>query len=108
MSNYIKRGNLMWEGSRMMLPEHIQALRAQKKDLMKDPKPQLNEYELTEIGTIAMESLRYNLDTRILYWNDGYDKEVTGVVECIDNQLKQLQIAGQWIKIEKLKWIERI
>ncbi|MGJ9383019.1 hypothetical protein CR203_18000 [Salipaludibacillus neizhouensis] len=108
MSDYIKRGNLMWEGSRMMLPEHIQALRNRNREVTKDPKPNLNDYELTELGFVAMESLNYTIDVRIIYWNNGYDTEISGVIDHIDHQLHQLKISGEWIKINDLKSMERI
>lgn len=108
MSDYIKRGNLMWEGSRMMLPEHIQALRHRKKEVIKDPKPQLDDHELTELGIVAMESLNYTLDVRIIYWNDGYDTEITGVIDHINHQFNKFKISGEWIKIKDLKSMERI
>lgn len=108
MSDYLKRGNLMWEGSRMMLPEHIQALRNRKHKAEQDTPPSLTEDDLTELGVLAMDSLHYALEIKILYWEDGRNQEVIGVIDHMDHQLKRLKINDQWISVKALKQIEKI
>jgi len=108
MSDYLKRGNLMWEGSRMMLPEHIQALRERKRKAEQDAPPSLTEDDLTELGILAMDSLHYALEVKVLYWVDGTNQEMIGVIDYMDHQLKRLKINDQWISVNTLKQIEKI
>ncbi|WP_416150748.1 YolD-like family protein [Salipaludibacillus sp. HK11] len=108
MSDYLKRGNLMWEGSRMMLPEHIQALRNRKKSKKQDPRPSLEEDDLTEFSLIATDSLNHMLHVTVVYWRDGFDQEITGVIDHMDHHLKRLKINGQWIHVRELKKIEKL
>ncbi|WP_280771962.1 YolD-like family protein [Salipaludibacillus daqingensis] len=108
MSDYLKRGNLMWEGSRMMLPEHIQALRQRRKRAEQDAPPSLTEDDLTELGIVAMDSLHYALEVKIVYWQDGANIEIIGIIDYMDHQLKRLKINGEWISVNALKQIEKI
>lgn len=98
----------MWEGSRMMLPEHIQALRERKRKATHDPQPNLTEDELTELGHVAMDSLYHTIEVTVVYWQDGYDQRVTGVIDEIDSLGKRLKLNGEWINITVLKRIDRV
>ncbi len=42
MNDHLKRGNLLWEGSRMFLPEHKQSLLERKRLKQKLQKPILD------------------------------------------------------------------
>ncbi|MCR6095505.1 YolD-like family protein [Salipaludibacillus agaradhaerens] len=105
---FLRRGNLMWEGSRMMLPEHIQALREYDREKAEDPKPHLTEDELTDMGHIAFDSMRYTLEVKLTHWHEGYYTDVIGIIDKIDTQLKQVKINDKWIKINLIKVIERL
>ncbi|MCE7794508.1 YolD-like family protein [Salipaludibacillus sp. CUR1] len=108
MSDYLKRGNLMWEGSRMMLPEHLQALRERKNKVREDPPPALTEEELTEFGLIAHDSLHHTLEVKIIYWRDGFDHETAGIIDRIDGYASRFKIENKWIEVKELKRIERL
>lgn len=113
MSDYLKRENLLWEGSRMMLPEHKQAIRAQNEKEKHVPPPLLDEQELTEIGIVAMESLSYSLPVHVVYWEDGYYKKLIAAVERINEQthcvtFRESPECITTVDIQKLKSIERI
>ncbi|TSB45326.1 YolD-like family protein [Alkalicoccobacillus porphyridii] len=113
MSDYLRRENLLWEGSRMMLPEHKQAIRAQNEYEKRVNPPLLDEQELEELGIVAMESLSYSLPIHVEYWEDGYYKKLIAVVERVNEQSKQVSFREGpesivTVEIQKLKSIERI
>ncbi|MDQ0206524.1 YolD-like family protein [Alkalicoccobacillus murimartini] len=113
MSEYLKRGNLLWEGSRMMLPEHKQAIRAQNEQEKRVEAPLLDEQELEELGIIAMESLSYALPVHVVYWEDGYYRKLIATVERVDEQQKRVTFrvseeCSMPINIRSLKSMERI
>ncbi len=105
--------NMRWESMRMMLPEHVQALRDRKKELKKVKKPMLDDQELQEIGIVVMDALKHELDVRIVYWEDGYLKEVVGVVDGVDYQEQWIKARVdddeiEYIYIDCLKSVERV
>ncbi|WP_332634679.1 YolD-like family protein [Halalkalibacter flavus] len=56
MNKVTKGSNMRWEGSRMMLPEHVEGLQHQKEEKTKVPRHELDEQELQEVGTVIMNS----------------------------------------------------
>lgn len=108
MSDYIKRGNLMWEGSRMMLPEHVAALRHRNKSAKQAPPPDLTDEDVTEMGIVASESLQHKIPVLVRHWKDGYTLEKIGTIESIDKQLLQIKINGTLITVAHLFSIERV
>ncbi|WP_052144704.1 YolD-like family protein [Halalkalibacter okhensis] len=108
---YLHRGNLLWESSRMFLPEHKEALLERRLDLQKVGKPELDEQELEEIGIIVTDSLKHELDVQIIYWEDGLFHELIGIVDRIDWQCKKIKIRTEdmptYIDIDCLKSVIR-
>ncbi|WP_088105602.1 YolD-like family protein [Halalkalibacter urbisdiaboli] len=109
----LKRGNLLWESSRMFLPEHKQALLARKETLKKVPKPLLDDQELQEIGYVVMDSLHYTLSIEVEYWEDGFFKVVNGIVNLVDYQMKFIKLETESfgvmkINIDCLRRVERL
>ena len=103
--------NMQWESMRMMLPEHVQALRDRKEEMKKVEKPMLDDQELQEIGIVVMDSLRHELDVAIVYWEDGFFKRVVGVVDRVDMQQMRIKVKIKedygYIDIDCLKSVER-
>ncbi len=61
---------------------------------------------------MVMESLNYELDIKVVYWDDGYYKEVIGVVDRVDMQLKRIKLVVDeemvYIPIDCLKTVDRV
>lgn len=53
--DHLRRGNLLWEGSRMMLPEHKERLLSHRRQLGSRARPELDEQQLQEFSqTLAL------------------------------------------------------
>ncbi|ARK30617.1 YolD-like family protein [Halalkalibacter krulwichiae] len=109
---HLQRGNILWESSRMFLPEHKQALLHRKQEIKKVEKPELDEQEWQEIGIIVFDSLKHELDVKVIYWNDGFFHELVGIIDKVDLHLKRIKIRiGEdidFIAIDCLKTIVRM
>lgn len=109
---HLERGNLLWESSRMFLPEHKQALLDRKAQLKKEAKPELDEQELDEIGLVVFDSLKHELHVKITYWNEGFFRELIGIIDKVDLQLKQIKLRMDeeidFIAIDCLKSVDRM
>lgn len=104
----LHRGNLMWEGSRMMLPEHVEAMQQYHRDKLKVPEPNPSPEDLHEMGIIAMESLHYEMMINVSFWKDGYIQEKTGMIEGVNEITKRVRFQGETIPFHHLNWIERM
>lgn len=107
MDKYLERGNMMWEGSRMLLHEHREALEKYHRDKLKEPPPDPCREDLMEMGKAAMDSLNYEIEVTVTLWEDGFFKEETGVVERVEELQQRMKFKGKWISFKHLKWIER-
>lgn len=108
MVNKLSKGyNLRWESSRMMLPEHVEALLEQKRENKKIPKPTIDEQQFIEIGYVVMSSLRAELTIRVTIWKDGQFIHYEGIVEKVDHQMKYIIIYKDEDEFERL-WISDI
>ncbi|WP_332632547.1 YolD-like family protein [Halalkalibacter flavus] len=112
MNKATKGSNMMCESSRMMLPEHVEALRHRKEEQKKLPKHELDEQELEEISIVIMDSLKYKLEVKITYWKEGYYREMIGVVDLVDVQTKKIKPRVdddiEYLFIDCLKQVERL
>lgn len=91
MSQNLNRGNKLWEGSRMFLPEHKQALLKRKKNQQKESKPLLDEQQLEEMNQRILFSKTHHLPVRITFFKEGFFEEITGYPADFletDNQLR--------------------
>ncbi|WP_227939481.1 YolD-like family protein [Alkalihalobacillus deserti] len=109
---HLDRGNLLWESSRMFLPEHKQALLLRKEELKKIEKPELDEQELQEIGIIVLDSLKHELNVKITYWSEGFFHELIGIIDKVDLHLKRIKIRMDeeidFVAIDCLKSVDRV
>jgi hypothetical protein len=109
---HLQRGNLLWESSRMFLPEHKHALLERKEELKKVEKPELDEQELHAIGLIVLDSLKHELAVKVIYWHDGFFREQIGIIDKVDLHLKKIKIKMDedihFVAIDCLKSVVRV
>lgn len=87
--------NGLWESSRMMLPEHKEALikNGEGNDLarMKGPKrPTRDEFELEEIGERLAEAHQEESTVSLLVWN--WEVPVQGRIVTMDSRTKTVHV----------------
>ncbi|WP_128747506.1 YolD-like family protein [Lederbergia galactosidilytica] len=79
--------NLMWESSRMMLPEHVECILDWRKSLDEEKKPIIDEQQWEEFGQTIQEAIANNQRVKFTIWKDGFFEDVKGWVHNIDPQL---------------------
>ncbi|WP_062048256.1 YolD-like family protein [Bacillus sp. JCM 19034] len=107
----LQRGNKLWH-MQFILPEHSEALQQWYSEQDKVPKPSLDEQVITEIGFVMMDSLNNEIDVKVVYWKDGFIKEVIGIIDRVDRQQKYMKILTKddiiTIKVDCLMSVDRI
>jgi hypothetical protein len=101
-----KGSNLLWEGSRIILPEHREGIIKQRINLMKRNKPALDEQKIEEFAYIIQESLLENRTVKVLVFGDFGDIEYKGVVTKVDQQYRKMKLENsddcEWIKLDDI------
>lgn len=98
--------NLMWEGSRMMLPEHVTMLQKHRKESLKKTNPNLDEQQLDEISAVIQYSYQASAPITLTVFGEVQDQHKTGVITNIDSQLKKLKLENngecEWIDFARI------
>jgi hypothetical protein len=93
----INRGNKLFEGSRIILPEHRKGLleMTRKEWELKNRRPSIDEQELQEMSYRLQESIQMDQAVTIAYWHD-----VKGICKCwgVVRDLKQdrFKVQNDW------------
>ncbi|WYP28462.1 YolD-like family protein [Alkalihalobacillus sp. FSL W8-0930] len=107
---YLRRGNLTWEGSRMMLPEHkVRILDSNERDKRVE-KHELDPDELQEIGYVVMDALNYTKKVQINYWDDWAYHEILCFILSVSRDQKQIKVENEngdidYIQVECLRTV---
>lgn len=98
--------NLMWESSRMMLPEHKEQILQHQKELEKKTKPIMDEQQAEIFSHILFEAMVNKLNVKIKVFDPYNDRYVTGKILKLDPVRRQIKVSSQgesvWIKLEHI------
>lgn len=89
-AKYHDRGSKKWVA--MMLPEHVKLLREYNVELKRDPRPDLNEWDLEAIHDCLQLAKQSKADAKIKLWMDGQFIYKRGIIESIDLQRRKLEL----------------
>jgi hypothetical protein len=93
MSDILDRKNKLWEGSRMFLPEHRQALLEQRRRAEEITPPELDQDRLEEINRLILDALDADFPLVIRYVKDGRIHEFCGFIQKIHPHERWLKVA---------------
>lgn len=100
----VRKLESVWEGSRFMLPEHVQQLRQEMQERGRRSKPLLDPDELELIDQALGYSLLEQEQITIILFDPFADLKVRGAVLKVDKQLRQIKFQSEedysWIKID--------
>ena len=84
--------NLLWESSRMMLPEHKERINGHRETLGRKERPVLDEQEMEELALKVGESLETGRPVTLKLYGEYGDRMVTGVVTKVDPQAGRIRL----------------
>jgi len=84
--------NLMWESSRMMLPEHVEAIHEWQVEESKKVKPLLDEQQLEQFTQRIHEAKENHLIVQITKWQNGYFYTREGIIHDINQQMQTIRL----------------
>lgn len=96
----------MWESSRMMLPQHVEALHFYHEDKKRKRRPELDEQELMEIDRMISQYIDSDVELFIIIFGEFEDREIKGKFTKIDTQHKRVKVEYddelEWIRYEDI------
>lgn len=103
--------NLLWESSRMIIPEHREEILRFQKKANKKQRPILAEHKLEELSYLMSEALHDNQEVTLTVFNPYMDTVITGIIKKIDFSMKRIKILSEndetWIRFIDLLDIEK-
>lgn len=92
-------GNGLWASSRMMLPEHKEAINREWYAKKSKPHPELDAQEIELIERVLAGSFRERRKIRLRVWGEYEDEELCGVVTTVQTYLREIKLTtepGEW------------
>ncbi len=87
--------NLLWEGSRMMLPEHREQLLHEKRQEKKFHPPLLDEDQLQQINRAILEAIAHKRTVTVTYAETYGPARIRGWIEQVKPDEKRLKIVNK-------------
>ncbi|MCE5168478.1 YolD-like family protein [Paenibacillus profundus] len=85
-------GNVLWEGSRFIMPEHREAWMKQQHEQNRQPRPVLDEQEWEQIGHLLQRSMEDREPVELDLFDPFERREEIGVVVDIDMIGKRVKL----------------
>lgn len=105
MSKKLEKNGL-WESSRMMLPEHREAILEQNRSLKKKVRPELDEQEQEEIVKAIGVSMMLSEPVTFALFGKYEQRYITGIALKIDKEKRTVKIYSdegvEWIPIRDI------
>lgn len=100
-------GNGIFEGSRIILPEHREAYLDEMSEQERRGKPVLDEQVMQLIEEAILESYQECRSITLTVFNPFDDEELRGVVTAIDKPSRRIKLVRDeedysWIRIEEI------
>lgn len=87
--------NLMWESSRMILPEHKEQLLKERRNQELFHMPQLTEEQLQEMDLIIQAAIKQNCSITITYTEKYGPAQFSGKIKKINSQEASLKVSNR-------------
>src|SRR5690606_35125871 len=96
--------NLLWESSRMILPEHKEALIRHREEskMVKPKRPVRDEFELEELAGRLQDAMEEGRELEITIW--GRDIPIRGKIVKMDPDTRRVHIE-HFTSIEKVPFL---
>jgi hypothetical protein len=100
-------GNGLYESSRMIIPQHKEAILRQAQEEMRRVKPILDEQQWEMVEQALGESLREHVTVTLQLFGPFENRELRGIVNTVNSFLKEIRFYFpdgdfEWIKFEDI------
>ena len=99
--NLKDRGIIKWQAA-AFLPEQGGLMAEVWRDGEREPKPELDEYQLSEIDERIHFAMEYAVPVEAKVWRDGFVTAVTGRIARLDEVGRRLYIEQKGVELARL------
>lgn len=94
--------NMLWESSRMMLPQHREAALKQQREETRRKRIELDDQEKDQIARFMLTAHKTRQAVRLRMYDEYEDVYVIGVLERIDSLTARFRVDGEWFYMEDI------
>lgn len=94
--------NVLWESSRMMLPQHRESALRQQQEETRRRRVEMDDQEKEQVGRFMLTAHKTQQAVRLRMYDEYEDVYVIGVVERIDNTTARFRVDGEWFYTEDI------
>lgn len=98
--------NVIWESSRMMLPEHKERIIEHRRELNRKERVELAAEEWEQIERVMSQSLEQRRPIRIRLYDPFEELLVIGIVDRIDARRGRFLVDGYWFTVGDIESAE--
>ena len=102
MNKLSKGSNLLWESSRIILPEHREAIIEHRKKQKQHPRPELAPQQHEEIERIIHYSYQKKQKIELTLYGLYENRKIEGTVKKIDIPTRRIKIENEWIPFHEI------
>ncbi|NUU75006.1 YolD-like family protein [Paenibacillus xylanilyticus] len=98
-------GNGLFESSRLILPEHREAILKHKKEQERRGKPVMDEQAIEEMMQILMESYNQKTEVQLVVFNPFEDEVISGIIGAFNAGRVKLYMNDEdytWINMAEI------
>ncbi|PAK55403.1 YolD-like family protein [Paenibacillus sp. 7541] len=100
-------GNGLWESSRMMLPEHKEAIIRYQHEEGRRSRPTLDSQEMELIERALAESFYKQCAITLTIYDEYEDIKLSGIVTSLNTHRREIKFAirtedWEWIKVDEI------
>lgn len=97
--------NLLWESSRMMLPEHVEALNKFAVESKKKVRPTFDQQHLEQVERMVQQYINSGVNLAIVIFGEYENKEYDAIITKYDPQLRRMKL--EWVEgdEEHYEWV---
>jgi hypothetical protein len=95
-SNKLTPGqNLLWESTRMFLPEHKEALLRQKSESQRRARTEFDDQQIEQFERMIQQYIYTNVKLYIVVYGEYEDTDLHGKITKFDSQMKRMKVEWQ-------------
>ncbi|GIP61109.1 hypothetical protein J15TS10_49230 [Paenibacillus woosongensis] len=107
MNKLTSGGNMIWESSRMIMPQHKEAAQRQLKEELKRERLELDDQEKEQIARFMTQALKTRQEVRLRMYHPYENIYLAGVIDRLESLTARFRIDGEWFLMEdimELSW----
>lgn len=102
MNKLTPGSNMLWESSRMIMPQHKEAAQRQQREEARRKRVELDDQEKELVARFMDHAHRSRQPVKLRMYDPFEDVYVIGVVERLESLTARFRVDGEWFYLEDI------